>query len=160
MSADDVFTGGKLGLRVFDPLAACSCCSLVFSLLFRVPSDQTTDISQVYKNSPSQMFFLCHYVSHPNCRTVPQTAVLTQVKGWGQEFLELALPLKKCWWHHTLHLPGKRVVGKVATQSAAWQEGEPGVRNQHMTKALCIPAPYKLQQRFIYIHKQEIGAKL
>lgn len=151
MSADDVFTGGKVGLRIFHPLDTHSSCSLVSSLLCRVPSDQTTDISQVHKNTPSQIFFLCDHVSHPNCHTAPQTAVLTQLKGWGQGFLKLALLLKKCWWHHTLHLPGKRGVGKVATQSAAWQEGEPDVRNQHITKALCIPAPGKLQQRFICI---------
>lgn len=85
----------NLVLRIFHPLATHSCCSSVSSLLCRVPSDQTTDISQVYKNTPSQIFFLCDHVSHPNCHTAPQTAVLTQLKGWGQEFLKLALPLKK-----------------------------------------------------------------
>lgn len=81
--------------------------------------------------------------------TAPRTAVLTQLKGWGKEFLKLALPLKNMLV--APHPPAAWENSKVATQSAAWQEGEPGVRNQHITKALCIPAPDKLQQRFICI---------
>lgn len=40
------FSQGKVGLRIFHPLAAHSRCSLVSSLLHRAPSDHTADISR------------------------------------------------------------------------------------------------------------------
>lgn len=93
MSAHEVFTGGKVVLRIFHPLAA----HFVSSLLHRAPSQRTADISQVYTNTSPKLFPACAHGSHPNCHKAPQTAVLTQLEGWGQEFLKLALPLQKCW---------------------------------------------------------------
>lgn len=145
--------------RIFHPLAARSCSILVSSLLCVVPSDQTTDTSQVDENTPSKILSLCDQRKPPRLpHGSPDSCIDTTT---GVEFLKLALPLQKCWWHHTLQLPGKGAAGKVATQSAAWQEGEPGVRHQHITKALCIPEPNKLQQRFICIlTNKRSGAKL
>lgn len=109
--------------------------SELFNLLHRAPSDHSADISQVYTNTSSQLFPVCAHVSVPNCHTAPQPAVLTQLEGWGQEFLKLALPLQKCL--AAPHPPAAWEKGYLGR----WQEGEPGVSNQHITKALWIPGP-------------------